>query len=212
MATPQIPRWSVPHRESRHNWSKVPPLPPLDLADGSGKPEQATIVRLCWDARALYVRFECEDRDAWATKTNRDDSLWEEEVVEVFLAAGRQAPVRYVEIEVNPLGALFDAWIDNPTSNRADRRVDMAWNCPGLRWEAGRGAERQDWWAELAIPLEPVAGGPMPPRIWRANFYRAERPRDGSPPELSSWSPILSRPVDFHSPARFGVLELSKSR
>jgi hypothetical protein len=53
-----IPRWTVPRRRA---WEEVPPLSPLVLADGSGAPEQATIVRLCWDDEALHVRFDCED-------------------------------------------------------------------------------------------------------------------------------------------------------
>lgn len=202
-----IPRWTVLRRAS--DWEEVPALSPLVLADGSGAPEQATVVRLCWDDEALHVRFECEDRDAWGTFQRRDDPLWQEEVVEVFLAPGEADPVRYAEIEVSPLGVLFDAWIHNPTSRRADMTADLAWDCPGLRWQVGRGAERQDWWAELSIPWEPL-GSVDPPRLWRANFYRVERPRDGAP-EFTCWSPTLTSPADFHKPARFGILELGSS-
>ncbi len=199
-AMPPIARSTVRRRPSPLSWDEIPPLAPLVLADGSGKPEQATTVRLCWDDGTLHVRFDCEDRDAWGTFRKRDEPLWQEEVVEVFLAAGEDDPIDYAEIEVSPLGVLFDARIHNPTSLRADMTADVAWDCPGLRWEAGRGKARQDWWAELSIPLEPG-------RIWRANFYRVERPRDGSP-EYSCWSPTLTDPADFHKPARFGVLEL----
>lgn len=192
-----LPRWTVPRRRA---WNEVPPVS-LVLADGSGAPEQATAVRLCWDDEALHVRFDCEDRDAWGTFQRRDDPLWQEEVVEVFLAPGEDDPVDYMEIEVSPLGVLFDARIHNPTGLRVDMTADLSWDCPGLRWQAGRGAERQDWWAELSIPWE------RPSRIWRANFYRVERPRDGAP-ELTCWSPTLTSPADFHKPARFGLLEL----
>jgi hypothetical protein len=193
-----IPRWTVPRC---HPWEEIPSLS-LALADGSGAPEQATVVRLCWDDEALHVRFDCEDRDAWGTFRHRDDPLWQEEVVEVFLAPGEEDPVRYVEIEVSPLGVLFDARIHNPTGLRADMTADLAWDCPGIRWQVGRGAERQDWWAELSIPWDMT-----PPRLWRANFYRVERPRDGVP-EFTCWSPTLTSPADFHKPARFGLLEL----
>jgi hypothetical protein len=192
-----IPRWTVPRRRP---WEEVPPVS-LVLADGSGAPEQATTVRLCWDGEALHVRFDCEDRDAWGTFQRRDAPLWQEEVVEVFLAPGEEDPVDYMEIEVSPLGVLFDARIHNPTGLRADMTADLSWDCPGIRWQVGRGAERQDWWAELSIPWE------SPSRIWRANFYRVERPRDGVP-EFTCWSPTLANPADFHKPARFGLLEL----
>ena len=143
-----IPRWTVPRRRP---WEEIPSAN-LTLADGSGAPEQATTVRLCWDDEALHVRFDCEDRDAWGTFRHRDDPLWQEEVVEVFLAPGEEDPVRYMEIEVSPLGVLFDARIHNPTGLRANMTADVSWDCPGIRWEVGRGPERQDWWVELSIP------------------------------------------------------------
>jgi len=180
------------------------------LADGSGPAVQQTRVRLCWDEAAFHVRFDCEDRDAWGTYRQRDDPIYEEEAVEIFLAPGEADPVRYFELEVSPLGVVFDARIHNPTSRRADMTGDPTWNCPGLRWAAGSGSVRQDWWAVLSIPWHGVAPPGELPRIWRANFYRIERPRDGEP-EFSCWSPTLTRPADFHKPARFGFLELGAS-
>lgn len=203
-----LPRCLVPWAPYPWSWDEVPSLPPFQLAEGGGPAVQQTRVRLCWDDAALHVRFDCEDRDAWGTYRKRDDPLYEEEAVEVFLAPGAEDPILYIEIEVSPLGALFDARIHNPTGLRAGMTGDRAWDCPGLRWAAGSGAERQDWWAELSIPWLGLGMTPdEPPRIWRANFYRIERPRDGEP-EFSAWSPTLASPPDFHKPARFGVLEL----
>ena len=62
-------------------------------------------------------------------------------------------------------------------------------------------------WADL-VPAGDLVQADSPPGIWRANFYRIERPRDGAP-EFSGWSPPLTSPPDFHKPARFGFLELS---
>jgi len=206
-----LPRWRVPRASpSFADWHALPALAPFTLADGSGPAIQQTRVRLCWDEAALHVRFDCEDRDAWGTYTRRDDPIYEEETVEVFLAPGEDDPVRYFELEVSPSGTLFDARIHNPTSRRADMTADVSWDCPGLRWTAGRGSLRQDWWAVLAIPWHGVAPSGELPRVWRANFYRIERPRDGEP-EFSCWSPTLTRPADFHQPARFGFLELAGS-
>ncbi len=195
-----IPRWTVPPRRSPV-WDQVPGQP-LVLVDGSGLPLQSTLVRVAWDEEALHVRFDCEDRDAWGTFRKRDDPLWQEEVVEIFLAPGEEDPVDYAEFEVSPLGVVFDARIHNPTSLRKDMNADVAWDCPGLRWQVGKGKSGQDWWAELSIPWPADR-----PRLWRANFYRVERPRDGEA-EYSAWSPTLTSPADFHKPARFGVLEI----
>jgi hypothetical protein len=214
-----IPRWPVPRSSFRDpaadpaswEWGRVPAFPRFVLADGSGPAVQQTRLRVCWDGEALYVRFDCEDRDAWGTYERRDDPVYEEEAVEVFLAPGEEDPTRYFEFEVSPLGTVFDARIHNPTSRRIDMTGDPSWDCPGLRWAAGRSRERQDWWAVLAIPWTGLlAPGEELPAVWRANFYRIERPRDGEP-EFSGWSPTLTRPADFHKPARFGVLELLPS-
>lgn len=203
-----LPRHPVPRiPASPDRWDEIPPLPPFLLADGSGPAIQQTVARLGWDDEGLHVRFDCEDRDAWGTFTRRDDPIWQEEAVELFLAPGEEDPVRYAEFEVSPGGVLFDALIHNPTGLRADLTADVSWDCPGVRWEAGRGAARQDWWAALFVPWAGVAPAGEVPRVWRANLYRIERPRDGEA-EFSGWSPTLTRPADFHKPARFGVLEL----
>lgn len=192
-------------------WARAAVLEPFVLADGSAVAAQATRVRLAHDAHALYVRFECADRDAWGTWRRRNDPIYLEEAVEVFLAPGMSAPRRYWELEVSPLGVLFAARIDNPTGRRADLVADTSWECRGLEWRAGPAGSSQDWWAELAIPWAalavPEGGARRLSRRWRANFYRIERPRGGTP-ELSCWSPTLTDPPDFHRPERFGVLDL----
>jgi hypothetical protein len=210
-----LPRWLVPPLPER-SWDEIPALSPLVLAADGRPAEHSTLVRVCADDAALRVRFDCVDHDAWGTLRRRDDPIYQEEAVEVFLAPGEEDPVRYFEIEVSPLGVLFDALIHNPTSQRADMTADVSWDCPGLKWKVGMADEREDWWAVLTIPwsglvADPAADPNEIPRIWRANFYRIERPRDAAP-ELSCWSPTFTDPADFHKPARFGVLELGNTR
>jgi Carbohydrate-binding family 9 len=201
-----LPHWQAPRSEDPA-WDATPSLAPFRLADGSGPALQQTRVRVAWDDAALHVRFDCEDRDAWGTFERRDDPIYEEEAVEIFLAAGMADPIDYFEFEVSPRGVLWDGVIHNPTSRREERVTDKDWSCPGIRWAAGQGDARQDWWATLTIPWHGMTPDDPPPRLWRANFYRIERPRDGEP-EFSAWSPTLTKPADFHQPARFGVLEL----
>lgn len=188
-------------------WADLAPLPPFTLADGSGPALQQTAARLCYDAEALYARFDCHDREIWGTYTRRDEPIYDEEVVEVFISPGPETPTRYYELEVSPNGVLLDALIHNPTSQRADIQIDFAWDCPGLRWWASRDDAAGRWWALLAIPWVAITPPGAPPRLWRANFYRIERPRDADP-EFSCWSPTYTTPADFHKPAFFGRLEI----
>jgi hypothetical protein len=187
-------------------WSRVPALALRRAQDGAS-PAQATAVRIAHDANGLLLRFDCTDRDIWATHTRRDAPLWEEEVVEVFLAPGDDDPTDYVEIEVNPLGAIFDARVLNPHGRRDSMRVDAAWNADGLVATVHRPLPGA-WRVELTIPWRDLCRG-VPPRTWRANVFRIERPRDGDD-EYSCWSPTFSDPPDFHKPASFGRLVLGE--
>lgn len=186
------------------SWSRVPAVALRRAQDGAD-PLQATTVRIAHDVDALLLRFDCQDRDIWATHSRRDAPLWEEEVVELFVAPGEDDPAHYVEIEVNPLGAIFDARVTNPHGRRDSMRVDAAWNAAGLVTSVYRPSPLA-WRAEMRIPWSQLCDG-SPPRIWRANFFRVERPRDGDH-EFSCWSPTLTDPPDFHKPASFGRLIL----
>lgn len=209
----ELPRWHVERApkqrfdfEDALSWSALRPIMPLWLADGSAPASQPTLLRVCFDDSALYARFECTDRDIWGTYTERDDPLYDEEVVEVMIAPGAEEPIHYFEFEVSPNGVLFDATIFNPSSTRADLRWDATWNCPNLRWDVRRDDTYGQWWAALAIPWAGISTNGAIPSACRANFYRIERPRDAEP-EYSCWSPTLTSPADFHKPARFGILE-----
>ena len=136
----------------------------------------------------------------------RDAPLWEEEVVEVFLAPGADDPTEYVEIEVNPLGA--DLRCPRGQPRRASRlhagRRGLGRRRPRRRrWTArfpARGASRSRSLGPISAPAPRRASG-------AANFFRIERPRDGAH-EFSCWSPTLADPPDFHKPGFFGRLIL----
>ena len=209
MSAPAPPRLRVPRLPTSPfeggSWERAAPLGPFLLSHGRSRPRQAVSARMGTDGRALYVRFDCEDTEPWGTMRQRDDPIYEEEVVEVFLAPGPDDPKAYFEYEVSPAGVLFDAHVENPHARRSDMRVHTAWNCEGIRWAAG--LVPGGWWAALALPWGSMLEGAPTPAVWRANFYRIDRPR-GASPEFSAWSPTLADPPDFHLPARFGVLEL----
>jgi hypothetical protein len=183
------------------NWAELPSLPPFILADGSTLARQQTQVRVCYSGYALYVHFDCTDDDIWGTYTKRGSPIYDEEVVEVFIAAGHDIPTRYFEFEVSPYGVLFDCVITNPSRHPEEPYdVDERWNAEGLEWYAEAYPEKQHWWATLILPWHALGGYQA---VWRANFYRIERSqRSGT--ELSCWSPTFSK--SFHVPARFGIL------
>lgn len=200
---PQAPAaWSA---SSDTDWQTIPALTPFVITDNSRVATYQTTTRLCYDAQALHIHFECDDPDIWATMTRRDDPIYDEEVVEVFLAPGTDDPTHYFEFEISPDGVLFDAKIVNPGQGRAKMEIITAWDCPGIQWRATRQDSAHTWSATLTIPWLAVAPPGLLPNAWRANFTRIERPRGGEP-EYSCWSPTITVPANFHEPSQFGVL------
>ena len=210
------PKINVPHAshaafalDDGTAWDGLSPLTPFQLADGSAPAVQQTTVRVCFDETALYIRWDCEDTDIWGTYTKRDEPLYEQEVVEVFVGAGTADLIDYFEFQISPDGVLFDGIVFNPTSTREHLKVDPVWNCPGIRWMAQRTDAANEWWAAMAIPWSAITADGNVPTHCRANFYRIDRPHDGTD-EYSCWSPTMTEPADFHKPAYFGILELTR--
>ena len=188
-------------------WSRAA-LVELSRTEDGGACRQPTAVRVAYDLDALFLRFDCVDRDIWASHAHRDAPLWEEEVVELFIAPGGDDPSEYFEIQVNPLGAIFDARIKNPHGKRDSMTVDRSWSPRGIVASVSRPSPAS-WRAELAIPWADLCGEGLP-RLWRANFFRIERPRGGDD-EFSAWSPTMASPPDFHRPSWFGRLVLEET-
>ena len=211
---PRIPEAVVPHISEtpfdRDDFddSRAVELPPFLLANGRGTPRWSTRVRLAWSEVGFHVGFTCEDDDVWGTYRGRDEPLWGEEAVEIFLAPGPDLPTRYHEFEFNPFGAVFDAMVENPRGDRVDMRVRAEWNCAGLLSFARVDTDRRRWHVNAFIPWRGILDGPFRPATWRANFFRIERPR-GASHEFSAWSCPFTDPPDFHRPARFGLLRLA---
>ncbi len=192
-------------------WAKAPAMKFVNNLDGSPNP-LGTEARILYDDRFLYFAFRLADENIWATMRRRDEHLWEEEVVEVFVQADPRHP-SYIELEVNPLGTMLDIFL-------LDVRKPLhyeSWNSEKLRWAVqvdgtvdGKPGDRA-WTCEIALPLEDVATGPhIPPQPgdrWRLNLYRVEKLP--SPAKLA-WSPTLKS--DFHVPERFGEIVFSEKR
>ncbi len=187
--------------------------------DGS-KARQTTRARMGWTPEGLYIRWSCIDSHIWADYLNRDDHLWEEEVVEIFLATSDN-PYRYYELEVSPRNLIVDLdiiWPENKSEGTFDGKIE--WNANGCRSDVNiRGTlndpsdKDRSWTVLLFIPFEAI-GVKAPPlgddaKPWRFNLFRIDRHEtDGD--EYQAWSPPLTDPINFHTPERFGYLRFSE--
>jgi hypothetical protein len=162
-------------------WRKIAPIA-LVASDGRGGAVQPTALRLAHDQERLYVAFRCSDVEIVATYTGRNEPIYDEEVVESFLAPSGD-PQRYFELEANPIGAWFEARVENPDGRRATMRVDRDWSCRD--WERAVRVRAGGWDVEWAIPFASLGEAP-PDRDarWRANFFRIDRANGG---EFSAW-------------------------
>jgi len=194
-------------------WQKATPIE-FKLTVDSGRPKFPTTARMLWDDKYLYVGYHCVDEDVWATMTKRDDKLWEEEVVEIFIDANGDS-ASYIEIEVNPLNALVDLFVLNREGRTAKFLFD--WDSKGIRHavyvdgDVNRRDVKDNFWSvEIALPWEDfVTPSHAPPElgdVWRVNLYRIDHFKGEQ--ELSAWSP--TGVPNFHVPQRFGELVFSK--
>jgi len=179
-------------------WAVPPgcqPVPMVRAIDG-GTPRLATEIITYFDDEYLTIVFRAEDDEIVATTYDHDAPLWQEDVVEAFLAPA--GGTTYYELEVNPLGTTFDARIESPDGVRATMRADVSWTCDGLFTAVRRVGSSVD--TVLRVPFAAVGGRPA-----RANFFRVDRSRAHGD-EYSAWRPAMKTPADFHVVAAFGEL------
>jgi hypothetical protein len=177
--------------------------------DGAAVAEKAN-AKVLWDDKNLYVAFNVEDKDVWSTLDKHDDKLWNQEAVEMFIDADGDGKT-YVELQVNPKNATFDAWLPAYRKNENDwtSKMKTAVHVDGTL--DNRNDIDKGWTVEMAIPLEDAKGKlaemkNVPPKVgteWRVNFFRLDMPA-GRPQQGSAWSPPMVG--DFHALDRFGVL------
>jgi LmbE family N-acetylglucosaminyl deacetylase len=173
-----------------------------------------TRFRAAWSGEGLFLRWDVTDPSPWHTMTRRDEHLWDEEVVEIFLSpdgSGRD----YYELEINPANVVCDLRMVSAWPNQ---KGDIAWDLAGLETRvhprkdtAGR---TTGWTATALLPWSglralPSAGTvavpPRPGDRWRFNVFRIERPGGPAAPEkdgvFAAWSPPSVK--TFHDSGAF---------
>jgi hypothetical protein len=182
----------------------------LHLADvgGSPAPELATEVRFAATAKAFVVQFTASAEPPLTIQRGDGEEVFRDECVELFISSPLER-FAYQEIVVNPLGALYSAFIVNPDDSRATWNVSRGATPEGVLVEVGgEPAERPEmewthWSCRLIIPWSSLPPG-VPPAAGeehRGNAYRIAR---GRSTRFLALSPTLrSDPPDFHVPSRF---------
>lgn len=183
-----------------------------------GPAAYTTRFRALWSDGGLFLRFDATDPRPWHTLSRRDEHLWDEEVVEIFLDPDRSGR-DYYELEINPANVVCDLRMISPWP---DQKGDIDWNLEGLETRVqprkGQAGETLGWTATAFLPWSGLRSLPsarklaLPPRsgdVWRFNVFRIERPGGKASPEQDAVFAAWSKPSvkTFHDAAAFRDLK-----
>src|SRR5262245_43180059 len=113
---PPTPSYSVPltsenivvdGRLFEKSWAKAEPITLMFPWEDQTGVNQRTTVRRLRDQNYLYAGYECEDVDITATRENRDDPVYQDDCVEIFLKPSDRTD-HYFGLEMNARGAFLD--------------------------------------------------------------------------------------------------------
>lgn len=168
-----------------------------------GKTRQSTAVRAFYNSarNSLMCRFICEDDGILCTMTKRDDPIYEEDVLEVFISPDMNK-YKYIELEASPAGVLFDAVITYRKPR--DISAELEWDLEGLTVDTRFNENLRQLTSVWEIPLAGWAAKPACGDTWLINFYRIDHDLNSGEIELQAWS--HTGEPNFHVPDRFGVL------
>lgn len=196
-------------------WSEVKPL---SLQPLGNSPDLKSEVRVVRGPDYLLIGATLPDEHVWSKLDKRDADTWTEEVFEVYIDSNRDGK-NYLELQINPLGTIFDAKFDERLGRgkgTRDEQINRArsWNMKDLEtavWVDGTINDDSDkdtkWSVEIKMPFTSIPGidgAPTDGTQWATNFYRYDRPSDKAT-HTSAWSKPTSG--TFHQVERFGTLK-----
>jgi hypothetical protein len=213
---PPLPTYVVPRRTGEITldgklddaaWQKSPSTPAFVNTMNGGPAKSETHAKLLYDDQFLYVAFDVQTADVWGTKTQKDEPIYGEQVVEIFIDADGDQRT-YNELEVSPHNVQFDAAFE---ARRSDLAKAMAWDSHMESAVQVQGTldnpsdTDRGFTVEMKIPLANLYAVPhLPPRpgdTWRFNLYYIDNKKN----DAEGFSPPMIG--DFHNLVRFGYLK-----
>ena len=210
-------------------WEAAPWTDPFADIEGDKKPAPRfkTRAKMLWDDTALYILAELEEPDVWATLTEHDSVIFNDNDFEVFLNPDGDNHL-YAELELNALNTTWDLLLSKPYKDGG--RAVNAWEITGLKTAVRVDGtlnnptdKDRGWTVEIRWPfagLKELSRSPVPPRDgdrWRINFSRVEWDTElvggktqkvkGRPEHNWVWSP--QGVIDMHRPERWGYLQFT---
>lgn len=195
--------------------------------DVKPKPRFRTRAKMLWDDECLYIAADLEEPHVWATLTEHDSVIFQDNDFEVFIDPDGDNHL-YAELELNALNTTWDLLLPKPY--RDGGPAINGWEIHGLKTAVKVLGRLNDpsfkdigWTLEIAIPwkaLNELSSESLPPRAGqhvRLNFSRVEwrhevvqgryRKIPNTPEDNWVWSPQGA--IDMHRPEMWGLVEFS---
>lgn len=188
-------------------------------------PVLRTQVKMAWNECGLWILADLEEPHLWATLTEHDSVIFQDNDFEVFIDPDGDA-LMYGELEINALNTTWDLLLPKPYRDGGPP-ID-SWEIKGLETAVDLRGTLNDprdtddgWSVEILMPwrsVREISRVPVPPRpgdVWRINFSRVQwdlEVVDGRYQKIPDrpehnwvWSP--QGVIDMHQPERWGFLE-----
>lgn len=190
-------------------WRAARPVSMEKDSQGKTVPGYRGEVRVRWTKNNLYFLFRSPYQQLYlkpepntAQETNQ---LWNWDVAEVFIGSDFKDIKRYKEFEVSPQGEWIDLDID---LNKPHHEDGWTWNS-GFEVAVRTDAPSHIWYAAMRIPYSTVDSRPAAfGNKLRMNLFLSQGP-PADHHEIT-WQPPMSK--TFHTPERFGLLELVRDK
>lgn len=210
-------------------WAKVPWTETFVDIEGDARPKPGlkTRAKMLWDNEHFYIAAELEEPHVWATLTNHDSVIFQDNDFEVFIDPDRDNH-EYYELELNALNTTWDLFLTKPYKDGGI--ADNTWEITGLRTAVhvdgslNNATDKDNGWSvEIAIPwaaLKKYAHRSTPPQsgdLWNIDFSRVQWRHeivDGKyrkVPKTREDNWVWSAPgiIDMHRPERWGLVQFS---
>jgi hypothetical protein len=197
-------------------------------------PRHRTRVQMLWDDGCFYIAAYLEEPHLWATLTERDAIIFQDNDFEVFIDPDGDTH-NYYELEMNALNTVWDLLLVKPY--RDGGPAVHAWDIQGLKTGVHLMGTLNDpsdrdkaWTVEIALPFavlkECIPGKPdrpAPGEQWRVNFSRVEywletrggtyaKTKDagtGQPLPEDNWTWAPQGVVNIHYPEMWSYVQFS---
>ena len=168
-----------------------------------------TEVRSRWTKDNLYLLYVCPYEELHLKPSPNTvaetNELWNWDVAELFIGSDFHDIRRYKEFEVSPQGEWVDLDINLALPHHED---GWTWNS-GFQVAARIDRKAKVWYGAMRIPFAAIdERTPEAGNVFRANLFRGQGPPERQ--KSIAWKAPMRD--TFHTPERFGQLELVKDK